>query len=121
MPYGAHVLIPAYITYLEPAIGCIAFAALVWPRLAEQPRTSYLRFVGLVLLLRRSLFPPFIYAVAEPGHPFTALASAGQFSLETIALALLAALTWSVAASPGGSFSSARPHHDAAADVAVHD
>ncbi len=101
MPYGLHVLVPAYITYIEPAAGCILCAALVSRYLELHPSTYYLRFVFLVLLLRRSLFPPFIYAGYAPGHRLTAFASAGQFSLETIALALLAALTWRAARASG--------------------
>jgi hypothetical protein len=121
MPYGAHVLLPAYITYLEPAIACIVCAALVWTHLDERPATAYLRFVMLVLVLRRSLFPPFIYALYEPRHPFTAFASAGQFSLETIALATLSALTWRYTGFRRTPRASARPDHDVPADVAFHE
>jgi hypothetical protein len=54
----------------------------------------------LILLLRRSLFPPLIYAFYEPHQRLTAFLSAGQFSLETIALALLAYVTWHYSSAP---------------------
>jgi hypothetical protein len=98
-PYGAHVLIPAYLTFVEPAIACVACAALVGSGLAKRPSRPWVQFILLVLLLRRSLFPPFIYALYQPQHRTLAFISAGQFSLETIALALLAVLTWRYGAS----------------------
>jgi hypothetical protein len=98
MPYGENVLIPAYITYVEPVAGCIIAAALVWQRLAGRPPGAIVWFTFLILLLRRSLFPPFIYMFYESHQRLTAFLSAGQFSLETIALALLAATTWRVGA-----------------------
>jgi hypothetical protein len=100
MPYGAHVLIPAYITYLEPVIASVLCAALVWNQLSKRSVLRYLEFIVLILLIKRSMFPPFIYAWYERQHWATALASAGQFSLETITLALFAALTWQYASKP---------------------
>jgi len=93
-PYGAHVLVPAYLTFLEPAIACVACAALIWGGLSRKSAQTYIRFVILMLLVRRSLFPPFLYALYQPHRQAIAFVSAGQFSLETIALAVLAALTW---------------------------
>jgi hypothetical protein len=94
MPYGENVLVPAYLTYVEPVVGCIIAAGLVWQRLACRSRGAIVWFTFLILLLRRSLFPPFIYLIYERHQRLTALISAGQFSLETITLAVFAALTW---------------------------
>ena len=92
-PYGAHVLIPAYITFVEPAIACVACAALVWVGLSKKTVRRWMQFTLLVLLVRRSLFPPFIYALYEPQQRSLAFISAGQFTLETVTLAVLAAVT----------------------------
>jgi hypothetical protein len=108
-PYGVHVLIPAYITFVEPAIAGVACAAVVWPSLSLKPSWRWAQFVLLVLLIRRSLLPPLIYALYQPHHRGVAFLSAGQFSLEAIALATLAALTWRYSAEDRRMQWNARP------------
>ena len=94
LPYGMDVLLPAYLTFLEPVIGCLACVALIWRVLPAHPWGRVAAFVVLVLALKRQLLMPFLYAMFAPGPAFTALASMGQFSLEAVALAALTALNW---------------------------
>jgi hypothetical protein len=94
LPYGANVLIPAYITFLEPVLACVAGAALVWNHLSSSRGLRYLQFTLLILAIKNVLVTPFIYAAVAKAPFLSALAGDGQFALEAIALALLAGLTW---------------------------
>ena len=96
LPYGPNVLIPAYLTYIEPTLACFAAAMLVWEQLPGRTLAKLCQFAVLVLLLKRLLFAPFVYMMYAHLPPLTALASMGQFALETLFLALGAGLTWSV-------------------------
>ncbi|UPG90208.1 hypothetical protein L2Y96_00105 [Luteibacter aegosomaticola] len=101
-PYDWHVYIPAYITYAEPVIGVFLLLALMWDRL---PGRTALRcaMMVLILLLAKSLaIGPFAYALSAPeGSRLVALLSMGQFSLEMMALILLAIATRMVVRSVG--------------------
>ena len=93
-PYGAHVLVPAYLTYAEPVIACIFIAALLWNQLAPRLPLRLLQFTLIILAIKHVLFAPFIFVFyAKMPHP-TALLSMGQFTLEAITLAVLGGLTW---------------------------
>jgi hypothetical protein len=94
LPYGANVLIPAYITFLEPALACLAGAALVWDQLSRSKGLRFAQFTVLILLIKNALITPFVYAVLSKGPFLSALASDGQFALEAMALALLTGITW---------------------------
>lgn len=94
LPYGMDVLVPAYGTFLEPVLACLACAALIWRCLPARPLGRVVAFVVLILALKRQLLMPFLYAAFAPGSAATALASMGQFSLEAAALASLTALNW---------------------------
>ncbi|OWT80468.1 hypothetical protein CEY04_03435 [Achromobacter sp. HZ28] len=97
-PFGPKVLVPAYATFVEPALACVFCVALAWPALPR--RTSYrvLAFTLLVLALKQQLLMPFLYVVYTDIPPLTALASMGQFTLEAAALGLFMALAWRHAA-----------------------
>lgn len=100
LPYGANVLVPAYLSFVEPTLACFAAVALVWAQLSRDFMTKLLQFVVLILLLKKLLFAPFVYMMYAQLPPLTALGSMGQFSLEALVLALGAGLTWSIAARP---------------------
>jgi hypothetical protein len=94
LPYGANVLIPAYLTFLEPVLACLAGAALVWDRLSPSRGLRFLQFTLLILAIKNQLVTPFVYAMLAKSPFLIGLASDGQFALEALALALLAGLTW---------------------------
>ena len=96
-PYDYHILIPAYLSFLEPAIASFFMVALVWRRL---PAGSMLRvgaFTLLVLGLKGPVLKPFINIHFANTGAVTALLSEGQFTFESIALGALTALTWAAA------------------------
>ncbi|MGG1946408.1 hypothetical protein AB1286_16555 [Trinickia sp. NRRL B-1857] len=94
LPYGPDVLIPAYLTFIEPVLLCFVCAALVWDRLPAGALWRTAGFVLLILALKRHVLASFLYAIYAPGPALTALASAGQFSLEAAALGWLTAVSW---------------------------
>jgi hypothetical protein len=94
LPYGLHVLIPAYLTYAEPVIACILIAALLWDQLSPRLPLRLLQFALIILAIKHVLFAPFIFPFYAKMPATTALLSMSQFSFETVTLALLSALTW---------------------------
>ena len=97
LPYGWHVLVPAYLTYAEPVAAALVLAALTWNQLVPSPAGKLLQYVGLILLLKRVLFRAFLYSFyAQVGWPVAFLRES-QFLLEALVLAALAGLTWSFA------------------------
>jgi len=96
-PYGMHVLVPAYLSYAEPVIAALIIAALVWDRLSPRVPARVLQFTVIVLLIRHTLAALIIYPFFAKVSVGAALASMGQFTLETIALAALSGLTWQLA------------------------
>ena len=94
LPYGAHVVIPAYATFLEPVIACFIGAWLVWDGLSVRPVVRMAQFVLIILSIRRVLLAPFIYSFHYSSRWASALASMGQYSLEVLTMALLAAVSW---------------------------
>jgi hypothetical protein len=94
LPYGANVLAPAYLTFLEPVLGCLAAAILVWDRLSPSRRLRFAQFTLMVLAIKNQLLMPFVYAVFAKVPFLQALTSEGQFALEAIALVVLTGLTW---------------------------
>lgn len=94
LPYGPNVLIPAYLTFAEPVLACVAAAALIWDRLSASRALRFVQFSVLILALKNQLLMPFIYAAFAKGPPMDAFVSESQFALEAIALALLSGITW---------------------------
>ncbi|ARP80173.1 hypothetical protein CAL12_04565 [Bordetella genomosp. 8] len=99
-PYGMNVLIPAYLTYAEPALACLLCMALVARRLPAHGPLRPLIFMLLILALKMQLLTTFFYAFYAAIPAKTALASMGQFSLETAILGVLTALSWDYATRP---------------------
>ncbi|CAM3483845.1 hypothetical protein BOSP111201_07850 [Bordetella sputigena] len=96
-PYGMSVLIPAYLTFAEPALACLVCMAIVAKRLPAHGPLRPLSFMLLILALKKQLLMSFLYAIYASMPARTALASMGQFSLEAAALGLLTALSWDYA------------------------
>jgi hypothetical protein len=94
LPYGASVLIPAYLTFLEPVLASVAGAALVWDRLSPVRGLRFVQFTVLILAIKNQLVTPFVYAVLSKTPFLSALMSDGQFALEAVALAVLTGMTW---------------------------
>jgi len=103
LPYGPEILIPAYLTFIEPVLLCFACAAVVWDRLPGGALRRTAGFVLLILALKRHLLASFLYAIYAPGPAMTGLASVGQFSLEAAVLGCLTAVSWRWAALARGS------------------
>ena len=99
-PYGWQVLIPAYITYAEPVIACMAIAFLVWGRLSANTGIRMLQFSLLILSIRGMLLPTFVYSFYGKETLRIAMLSESQFLFETLALAILTAIVWQLSSSP---------------------
>ncbi len=96
MPYGAHVLVPAYVTALEPAAATVALAGLAWNRLPGRPATRIAVFAMLVMVLDLHLFQPLVVLAYGTGDVRAALAGIGQSWLATLVQTVLGAATWAV-------------------------
>ncbi|MEO7433844.1 MAG: hypothetical protein ABIR62_17895 [Dokdonella sp.] len=94
LPYGPNVLIPAYLTFAEPVLACIAAAGLIWNRLSPSRALRFAQFTLLILAIKNQLLMPFIYAAFAKVPLVDAFVSESQFALEAVALALLAGVTW---------------------------
>ena len=94
LPYGWQILLPAYLTYIEPVAATFAAAFLVWGRLSARTTTRIAQFTLLLLFIKGSILDPFIYAFHAKTHLLLAFASVGQFSLEDLVLAALAGMMW---------------------------
>jgi hypothetical protein len=94
LPYGADVLIPAYITFLEPTLACFAAAALIWNQLSAVRVWRVAQFALLILAIKNLLVTPVVYAALAKQPFMNALVSDGQFFLEGLALAVLTGISW---------------------------
>lgn len=96
-PYDYHILIPAYLSFLEPVIASFFLAALVWKELPTGTAARIGVFTFLILGLKGPVFEPILNIHFAHTGPLTAFLSEAQFSFESITLGLLTALTWEVA------------------------
>jgi hypothetical protein len=94
LPYGANVLIPAYITYAEPAIACMVMAMLAWDQLSPSRGLRHVQFTVLILAINYQLLMPIVYASFAKLSFMNALISEGQFALEALVLAMLTGIGW---------------------------
>jgi hypothetical protein len=94
LPYGIEIMVPAYLTAIEPALGSFACIAIVWPHLPLRPVVRTASFVVLVLALKKQLLASFLYALLAPGSAVDALVSMGQLSLSAALLGLLTVWGW---------------------------
>lgn len=98
LPYGLNVLIPAYLSFAEPTLACVAAAILIWDKLSTSRGMRFLAFSMLILAIKNQLLMPFFYAGLAKGSFLLGLTSEGQFALEALALAVLtgATMEWSI-------------------------
>lgn len=95
-PYGWTVLVPAYLSYAEPVIGCFLLAWLAWNQLHRGAAVRVLQFTVLVTFVRGMALTPFFYASGSRLPFMQGLLGMGQFSLEVITLAVMVGLTMTV-------------------------
>ncbi|MBE5320779.1 hypothetical protein IM793_16540 [Pedobacter sp. MR2016-19] len=94
LPYGPDVLIPAYISFIEPVLACMEMAMLILNQLTPVKWLRLLLFALLVVTINYQLLMPFFYVLKHKGPFISNLASEGQFALESIVLAITTGLTW---------------------------
>jgi hypothetical protein len=104
LPYPMVVMVPAYLTFAEPAIGCVVMAALVWDRLATSPVLRLLQFAALVMFIKGAVFRILLYSFFIKASLPAAWLSEGQFTLEFFALAVFTGLIWQAARGRGAGF-----------------
>ncbi|MEO8255274.1 MAG: hypothetical protein ABI554_12910 [Flavobacterium sp.] len=94
LPYGPDVLIPAYLSFIEPVLASLVMAILILNQLSKIHWLKYLLFTLIVLAIKYQLLMPIFYTVLHKGAFKANLASEGQFALESIVLAITTGLTW---------------------------
>jgi hypothetical protein len=94
LPYGPDVLIPAYISFIEPVLACLAMAILILNQLSSTTWLKFLLFALIVLAVKYQLMMPVFYVILHKGYFQSNLASEGQFALEAISLAITTGFTW---------------------------
>lgn len=94
LPYRVYVLLPAWLTFIEPVLACLFCVAFAWMHIAELRTTKNFLFMVMVLALKKQLLMAFFYASFAPVPFWTGLLSMGQFTLEAALLGLLTACSW---------------------------
>lgn len=94
LPYGPDVLIPAYLTFVEPALGCLIAVALCWDQLPGREVHRLIGFTLLIVAIKNQLLTPFIYMAYAKMPALAALASEGQFAFEAITLGAVTGAGW---------------------------
>ena len=94
MPYGWQVMIPAYLTFAEPVFAAFLILYFVWEKIAIKNFHRIILTGILISLMKGTLLPLFIYTPFMKSNLTSAIASEGQFTLEFLALGMLAAFFW---------------------------
>lgn len=94
LPYPTSVLIPAYLTFAEPLLGCSLLAALLWNRINGSLVRRLALFTLLVVLLKGVLIRTLLFPAYMEQPYFEGMLSQSQFLLEFAALGILVALAW---------------------------
>ncbi len=108
MPYGMHVLVPAYLTYLEPGLGCVAAYALTSRSIGQNAVKRVAGFAMLYLTIRGVLLATLFWSFYLKTRLIVSFMSEGQFLLEFLILALFVAIGWELVV-PSLSDRQARP------------
>ncbi|MEO5944242.1 MAG: hypothetical protein ABIP30_16145, partial [Ferruginibacter sp.] len=95
MPYGWQVMIPAYLTFAEPVFAAFLILHFIWEKLAVENFYKIVLTGILISLLKGTLLPLFIYTPFMKSDLTAAIISESQFTLEFLALGMLAAFFWS--------------------------
>ena len=114
MPYGLNVLVPAYVTALEPATATVALAALVWDRLRGTTAARIAYVAVLVMILNLHLFQPLVVLATGGPDLGAGLEGIGQSWVATLVQAVLGAATWAFSMRRPGAkaFFPARPNNN---------
>ena len=94
LPYPLAVLIPAYLTFAEPLVGCGLLVALVWDRIEGGLAARLAQLTLLVLFLKGVVVRTLVFPAYMEQPYFQGMLSQSQFLLEFAALAILTALAW---------------------------
>ena len=94
MPYGWRVMIPAYLTFAEPVFASFLILYFIWEKIAVKNFHKIVLTGILISLLKGTLLPLFIYTPFMKSNLTAAIASESQFTLEFLALGMLAAFFW---------------------------
>ncbi len=101
MPYGWQVMIPAYLTFAEPVFAAFLLLYFIWENIGVKNFHKIVLTSILISLLKGTLLPLFIYTPFMKSNLTSAIVSEAQFTLEFLALGILAALFWSWYRKPG--------------------
>lgn len=94
LPYPISVLVPAYLSFAEPLLGCALLVALMWQRIKGGLAARLALFTLLVVLLKGVLIRTMLFPAYMAQPYFEGMLSQSQFLLEFAALALMTALAW---------------------------
>ena len=97
-PYPFKINILIYATFVEPTIAAFMILSFCWPALGDSLLRRISVFTTLLLLVRGRFIGLFVESFWVKQPLPTALLAESQFFLETLALGLLVALSWSYAA-----------------------
>ncbi len=95
-PYDWHVEIPAYITFAEPVLAAFLVARFVSGALPRNTLRAGMTMALLIFALRGQFFSMFTNIAYAGTDAATAMLSFGQFTLESLTLAVLTSATWSL-------------------------
>jgi len=94
MPYGWQVMIPAYLTFAEPVLAAFLILYFIWEKIAVKNFYKIVLTGILISLMKGTLLPLFIYTPFMKSDLASAIVSEAQFTLEFLALGMLAAFFW---------------------------
>lgn len=93
-PYPLEVLVPAYVSFLEPVIAAAIMAKLTWAELPSGRVCRILTFAILMLAIRGIAVRPFLYCFFMAGPPLSGMVSQSQFFLEYLVVGLAVGTAW---------------------------
>jgi len=93
LPYDWHILLPAYLTFIEPVIAALVIGLAVRNKLPPAPLTRFGITAALILALKGPVFAPLLNVHYANTNAITAILSYAQFTFETMTLGILTALT----------------------------
>lgn len=96
-PYDYHILIPAYLTFVEPVMASFVLANLIWNQLPHSSVRRLAAFTLIVFFIRGPVAAPILNIFFAKTNALMAVLSVAQFSFESVLLGLLTACAWSVA------------------------
>lgn len=93
-PYPAAVLVPAYLTMIEPVLGATLMLTLAWNQLPASPVARLLSCALLVATVKGTVGLTFLFSFFMQQPPLAGMLSHSQFLFEFLALGFLVGLAW---------------------------